>query len=138
LTKSYFVERGVCDEGAKPEKIRLYKQVTLEQCKALFEKAIGEQKKFDYKACKSGKLRAKIEKLWPFFPSKKEMPVNSHVGFEFIIGIVTEEAKPPITVNWALYVEETNKKQRSGVRSHSQKAKWLSRDRCLCSQAPVS
>jgi hypothetical protein len=30
LTKSYFVERGVCDEGAKHERIRLYKHVTLE------------------------------------------------------------------------------------------------------------
>ena len=76
LTKGYFVERGVCGEGLKPEKIRLYKQVTLGQYKALFGKAIGERKKFDYRAYKSGKLRAKIEKLWPLLHSSKEMPTN--------------------------------------------------------------
>ena len=103
----------------KLERIRLCKQVTLEQCEALFGKAIGKRKKFDYRACNSGKLRAKIEKLWPILHSSKEMPVNGHIGFEFIIGIITEEARLPITVNWALYAEEMNKKQRSGVCSHS-------------------
>ena len=51
------------------------------------------------------------------------MPINGHVGFAFIISIVAEEAKPPITVNWALYIEEMKKKQQSGVCFHSQKGK---------------
>jgi hypothetical protein len=114
LTKSYFVERGVCGEGAKPERIRLYKQVTLEQCEALFGKAIGERKKFDYKACKSGKLRAKIEKLWPRLHSKKEMRsgIRSHsqkgkVAKQGLLSLLTSTGSRPPGLRSA-EVEDSN------------------------------
>ena len=82
----------MCGVGLKLEKIRLHKQVMLKFCEVLFGKAIGKYKKFDYKFYKSSKLRAKVEKLWLLLLSNKEMSVNEQVGFEFIIGIVAEEA----------------------------------------------
>ena len=48
---AHFVGLGFWGSGAKPSAIRLSKQVTVDECEALFESPQGQRQKFRYTAC---------------------------------------------------------------------------------------
>jgi hypothetical protein len=107
----HFVKQGFCGHGAKPDQVRVSKQVTVEECERIFGPVVGTRKKFRYTECKDQRLRAKIEKLWPLLNLKTEMPSNALLPIEFLMEVVAEEKL--ITVNWATYGEDVNTVQRS-------------------------
>lgn len=109
---AHFVGLGFWGSGAKPSAIRLSKQVTVDECEALFGSPQGQRQKFRYTACTDREMVAKIEAYWPGLHSKSEMPNNCLLSMEFIMGMIAEDKK--IKVNWAAFGVEQNIKQRAG------------------------
>jgi hypothetical protein len=61
--------------------------------------------------------------------------VNGHVGFKFIVGIVAEEARPPIMVNWPFMLKKRTRSSDPVYALIHEKARFQNRDWCQCSRA---
>jgi hypothetical protein len=105
LDASFFVAAGMRGDGDKPERIRVAKLVSIEECEAMFGATEGTGcKKFRYTNCRDRKIVQRIEKIWLLLHSKGQMPSIAILSLEFVMGIVAETKN--IRVNWAAFGEQ--------------------------------
>jgi hypothetical protein len=113
LDANFFVVVGMQGDGDKPERIRVAKRVSIEECEAMFGATEGTGRmKFRYTNCRDRKVVQRVEKIWLLLHSKGQMPSNTMLSLEFVMDIVAETKN--IRVNWAAFGEQQNVKQRVG------------------------